>query len=86
MTGLSLFASNSGHTLARRLCAISALRFTGLARSVDPVTVRRLIMMWRQSTVTLLPCRKAMMAMRRSGEICKPCGWSHPGVSYRPLT
>ena len=45
MTGFSLPDSNSGHTFSRRLAAISALRAVGLARSVEPVTVSRFIMM-----------------------------------------
>jgi hypothetical protein len=53
-----LRSANNGQTLSRIERASAAFLAAGLARKVEPVTVSRFIMMWRQSTVTLLPCRK----------------------------
>ena len=53
MTGFSLRAANSGQTFSRNERASATFLAAGLARKVEPVTVSRFIMMWRQSTVTL---------------------------------
>ncbi len=66
MTGFSLRAANSGQTFWRNELASATFLAAGLARKVEPVTVSRFIMMCRQSTVTLLPCRNAMIAIRPS--------------------
>ena len=47
--------------LAQRAARSPTLRSSGLARSVEPVTVSRFIMMCRQSTSTRPPCRNAMI-------------------------
>jgi hypothetical protein len=54
--------------LSRRLCAIRSLRTEELARGVEPVTVRRFIMLCRQSTVTL-PLRLAVSAQLRTAAL-----------------
>ena len=55
---LELAALEQRPHLALQRRASAALRSTGLARSVEPVTVRRFIMIWRQSHSTRLPLQE----------------------------